>query len=323
MNNIGNDKYNIKINNVFSKKKKKYNFNNSVLKNELPSSHKKLKINLKRNNKKNNSLNIYNLKKEKIMKKNEKNKNIIDEEYIDNKSNNCINRIKLSQNDEDLQDMQYKFAVIKDKRSCLRIYWSYLVESEIILGTFFTENYLDLFIIKLSFLIFTFQISFFLNALFYTDEYISNAYHNEGILDFFTGLPKSIYSFIATLITTNLLKILSNSKNELLQIIRHRKKEALYIKLVNNKLKKLSFKLFAYFIILFLLGFFFLYYVSSFCAVYSHSQKYWFIGCVESFIIDYLVSFILCILISILRYLSIHKQIKCFYVFANLISVII
>ena len=37
---------------------------------------------------------------------------------------------------------------------------------------------------------------------------------NDGILDFFSGLPKAIYSFIATLITTNLLKMLSNSQSE-------------------------------------------------------------------------------------------------------------
>ena len=79
--------------------------------------------------------------------------------------------IKLSRGDEDLQEMNYEHAIIYDKRSCLKIYWSYLVEVQIILGTFCTENYLTLFVIKLSFFVFTFQISFFLNAFFYTDEY--------------------------------------------------------------------------------------------------------------------------------------------------------
>ena len=88
------------------------------------------------------------------------------------------------------------------------MYWGFLVDSQIILGTFCTEDNLDLFVIKLSFLVFTFQISFFLNALFYTDEYISDAYHNEGVLDFLSGLPKSIYSSVATLIITNLLRML-------------------------------------------------------------------------------------------------------------------
>ena len=83
-------------------------------------------------------------------------------------------------------------------------------------------------IIKLSFLLCTFQISFFLNAFFYTDEYISDAYHNDGVLDFASGLPKSIYSFIATLVTTNLLRMLSNSKSELMKLIRERRKNKNY-----------------------------------------------------------------------------------------------
>ena len=180
----------------------------------------------------------------------------------------------LSQTDEDLQDMDYEKAIIYDKRSFMRMYWSFLLESQIILGTFCTENYLYLLVIKLSFLICTFQISFFLNSLFYTDEYISDAYHNEGVLDFFTGLPKSIYSFIATLITTNLLKMLSNSKNELKKLITEKEYNNNYRVLINIKLKKLKIKLIIYFILVFLLGAFFSYYVASFCSVYRNSQKY-------------------------------------------------
>ena len=135
--------------------------------------------------------------------------------YIKYKVNN-INIIKFSRTNSDIQELDYEEAIIYDKRSFLKIYLGFLVDSQIILGTFFTDNNLDLFVIKLSFLVCTFQISFFFNALFYTDEYISDAYHNDGILDFFSGLPKSIYSFIAALITTNLLRMLSSSKNELI-----------------------------------------------------------------------------------------------------------
>ena len=74
---------------------------------------------------------------------------------------NKINIIKLSQTNCDIQDLSYEEAIIYDKRSFLRIYWSFLIDSQIILGTFFTDNNLDLFVIKLSFLVFTFQISFF------------------------------------------------------------------------------------------------------------------------------------------------------------------
>ena len=198
---------------------------------------------------------------------------------------------------------------------------AFLVDSQIILGTFFTDNHLNLFVIKLSFFICTFQISFFLNALFYTDEYISDAYHNDGVLDFFSGLPKAIYSFVATLITTNLLKMLSNSQSELIRAMIEKDNYNIYLKIIDRKLRKLKIKLIIYFIIIFLFGLFCLYYVTSFCAVYKHSQKYWFYGCLESFGIDSLVSLIVCIILCLFRYISIKKRIKCFYTLANIISI--
>ena len=228
--------------------------------------------------------------------------------------------IKLSQTDEDYQDMAYEEAIIHDKRTCLRMYWGFLVDTQIILGTFCTENYLNLMVIKLSFFVCTFQISFFLNALFYTDEYISDAYHNDGVLDFISGLPKAIYSFIATLITTNLLRMLSNSKDELVKLIRDRRKNKNYIYLINIKLRKLRNKLIIYFILVFLLDLFFLYYVSVFCSVYRNSQKYWFIGCLGSFGMDSLVAIIICIFLSIFRLIAIKGHIKCLFQLTNIIS---
>ena len=147
-----------------------------------------------------------------------------------NKSNLNIfkNLRKLYNGDDNLQNMDYEQAIIYDKRALIKMYWAFLVDTQIILETFCTENNLTLFVIKLSYFIFTLQISFFLNAFFYTDEYISNAYHNNGVLDFFTGLPKSIYSFLATMIITNILSILSNSKNELILLIRKKRENKNY-----------------------------------------------------------------------------------------------
>ena len=228
--------------------------------------------------------------------------------------------IKLSKSDYDLQDIDYDEAIIYDKRSYLRMYWGFLLDSQIILGTFFTVNHLDLFVIKLSFLVCTFQISFFLNALFYTDEYISDAYHNDGVLDFVSGLPKSIYSFVATLITTNLLRMLSNSKGELIEVITKRRIYKDYLHLIKIKLDKLRRKLIIYFILVYILELFFLYFVTAFCAVYRNSKKFWFFGCLESFGMDSLVALIICIFLALFRFISIKKHIKCFYVLANIIS---
>ena len=298
-----------------------------------------------------NDINKKNLKKisKEIILETSKNKNKIKNKYLYEKNHNKIIKsqknkylynmetneeknmnknklrknkdlIKLSKGDEDLQEMDYEHAIVYDKRSCLRVYWSYLVETQIILGTFCTENYLTLFVIKLSFFVFTFQISFFLNAFFYTDEYISDAYHNDGVLDFFSGLPKAIYSLLATMVITSLLNILSNSKNELMQVIRKKRDNKNYLHFINIKLNKLRNKLIVYFILVFILGAVFLYYVCSFCSVYRYSQKYWFIGCLQSFGMDSLIAFIICIFLALFRYIAIKKHLKCFYILANIIS---
>ena len=180
--------------------------------------------------------------------------------------------------------------------------------------------YFKFFTFKISFLIFAFQINFFLNSLFYTDEYISNAYHNGGALDFFSGLPKSIYSFLATLICTSLLGMLSNDKNELVDTIRNRTCKIDYIIQVNMRIAKLRKKLIMYYIFLFIFGIIFLYYACSFCAVYKNSQKYWLIGCFESFVIDSLSSIGICIFLALFRYISLKKKIKFLYVLTKLIN---
>ena len=239
---------------------------------------------------------------------------------LSNKNMNNENSIQLLKIVYDFQEMDYEEAIINDKRSYLRMYWCFLIDSQIIFNTFLTDNHLDLFIIKLNFLIYTFQISFFLNALFYTDEYISDAYHNGGILDFTSGLPKSIYSFIATLITTNLLKMLSSSRSELIKLIKEKRNYKNYFYLIHLKLENLKKKLIIYFILLFIFSIFFLYYVTSFCAVYRNSQKYWFYGCLESLVIDSVVSFFICVFLALFRYISIKKKVKCFYILANIIS---
>ena len=282
-------------------------------------------ININNQDKKDKKVKTKNFSKDKNSKANKKIKYLFNMETINEKNKN-INKSKANKNsiifksDDDLQELNYENAIKYDKRTYLRIYWAFLIDKQIILSTFFTKNYFSLFIIKLSFLVCTFQISFFLNAFFYTDEYISNAYHNDGILDFFSGLPKSIYSLLATMAITNLLNILSNSKSELMPVVKRRNNYKNYLYIVNVKLAKIKNKLILYFILIFILGAVFLYYVYSFCSVYRNSQKYWFIGCLESFGMDFLFSIIICIFLAFFRYLAIKKHLKCLYIFTNIIS---
>ena len=125
------------------------------------------------------------------------------------------------------------------------------------------------------------------------------------------------------MITTNLLRKLSNNKDELKQLIRNKSNNINYRSLINNKLKILKHKLIGYFIFVFILGLFFSYYVTSFCAVYRYSQKYLFFGFFESFVLDSLISIVTCMILTLLRYCSIKNKIKCIYKTYNIISLLI
>ena len=164
------------------------------------------------------------------------------------------------------------------------------------------------------------EINFFLNAFFYTDEYISDTYYNNGILNFFSSLPKSIYSFLVTIIISALLKMLSNSKTQLIEIIEGKDKNPNYLKDVEDELKRLNKKLYIYFFIVFLLGIIFTYYSSAFCAVYKNSQTFWLIGCFESLAMDLFMPFIICFILSGIRYLSIKKKLKFLYKINSIIE---
>ena len=232
-------------------------------------------------------------------------------------------KVNYSYTNEDFNNMKFEEAINLDTRSFYRIFVSYLLEEHIIFNTFCTDVYLELRAIKLSFLVFGYEINFFLNAFFYTDEYISDTYHNDGVLDFFSSLPKSIYSFIVTLVISNLLKMLSSSKKQLLNIIKEKDDKKEFLIALGIELSKFKRKIIWYFIIVFILGIFFCYYVSAFCAVYQHSQSFWLIGCLESCALDFVTPFFICLILSTLRYLGLKRRNKCAYNTAKYLGILI
>ena len=113
--------------------------------------------------------------------------------------------------------------------------------------------------------------------------------------------------------TTNLLRKLSNNKDELRRLIKEKRNDKNYKDFINIKLKKLKYKLIVFFMIVFILGILFSYYVTAFCSVYRYSQKYLIYGFFESLALDLFISIIISIFLSLLRYVSIKKRVKCLY----------
>ena len=237
-----------------------------------------------------------------------------------NNNESNLKQNKKSYSSEELFDLSYEESLIYDKRSYALIYWNYLELQHIIINTFILESFLELRIIKIYFLIFSFGLEFTLNALFYTDEYISDMYYKNGVLDFISNLPKSIYSFLVTILINFFLVKLSNSKNELKKILSHHNTKEDFNLLFDKEFKCLKKKLIIFFLLTFILMIFFWYYSCAFCAVYFNSQKYWALGGLQSFILNLITPFIFCIFISLLRYFSLRKKIKILYLIEQIIN---
>ena len=210
----------------------------------------------------------------------------------------------------DFNDMKYDEAINKDLRSIIKIYWDYLQINQIIISTFIVESFLELRIIKIVLILFSIGLEFTLNAFFYTDDYISKAYSRNGVVDFISDLPKSVYSLIVSFFLSFCLGILSNSKSNLEKVLQKENNTEKYKELCKKILKNLKIKLFFFFTIVFLFELLFWYYCSAFCAVYQNSQKLWMLGTIESFIITLILPFGLCFIIAIFRYLSLKFKLK-------------
>ena len=198
-----------------------------------------------------------------------------------------------------------------DHRSSSSFYWDYLSDKQNIINIIIDNSILDMTHLKLDRYIIAISLDFFFNALFFTDNYISQKYKNNGTLSFFVGLPKTIFSNIIVFFICFILDYLSNNKIE--QIIKNEKYSDEF-KLIAHKIMKLyKIKLIIFFSLSSLIMLMSLYFVSAFCAVYQNIQRDWIISGLESCVISLLFPFLTGIIITILWRMSLTYQNKNLY----------
>ena len=167
----------------------------------------------------------------------------------------------------------------------------------------FTHKSLTLCLYALDFLF-----SFFLNALLYTDDVVSEKYHNNGQLDFFTTMFLSLTSNIISCIIMHFIKKLVSYSEYLSIMVRDVNKKYEFILTFKKLYLVLKIKIFFFFTISFILSLFFTLYLLIFCEIYNKSQisllVNYIMGIVESMAYSVGVSLIICIL----RYLGLKLR---------------
>ena len=244
------------------------------------------------------------------------NMDLLTNKIEDNNETNINDKEKLKSNKilylsyDEIFELNYEESLEYENRTFFQIYWWYLSIQHIIINTFISKNFLEIRYVNIFFFIESIALEMMLNALFYDDVYINKIYKHEGMLNFVTSLPKSIYSFFVTILINFFLIKLSNSKAKILHLIKNVKNKKEYKILYKKILKDLKIKITIFFILSFFLLIFYYYYCGCFCAVYHNNQLFWLYGTLISLSLNLILPFFACLISSILRYIAIYYKCK-------------
>ena len=261
-----------------------------------------------KNNSKVNSFNIYNLSNDKT-----------------NKNNYLIKNGKvLSLNDQELNRLDYKKAVIYDKRTYFQYYWSLLKKKQMILFAFMPANDYNSQIFKISLLILSFSLSLNINGFFFSDKTMHKIYEDEGVVNYLYQIVEIICTTIISSMINIILRKLSLIEDPILKI-KCEKKSNKAIEMLRKAKKCIKIQFAIFFALSFLLIFFFWYFISCFCGVYINTEKILINDTLISFGLSLIYPFGLNLLPGIFRIPALRSKKKdkeCMYKISRYISLI-
>jgi len=254
-------------------------------------------------------------------KKNKSKFNLIDNEIKIYKKKYDKPIIKIL-NDEEMNYLEYKEAILIDKRTYCQYYFSLLKKKHLILFTFIPQIDYNLIYIKLCLFILSISLYFAISALFYTDKTMHKVYQSKGKFDFIFQLPKIIYSSFITFIVNTIIKTFALSEKNIIYLKQIKDKKKLNI-IAKEVLKCLEIKFNIFFIVGFIFLCIFWYYISVFCSVYVNTQTILIKNTILSFGVSLLYPFILNLLPGIFRFPSLKsRKSPSLYNFSKIISLV-
>ena len=172
---------------------------------------------------------------------------------------------------QELNTMGYKQALIYDKRTFFQYYISLLKKKQLILFTIISDRDYNLITIKVVLFFISFSLYFTLNGFFFNDNTMHKIYTNNGTYDILTQLPIIFYSTLITAVINMILRTLSLSEKNMLEI-----KQEKNLNQAKNRAKDIwnciKLKIYIFYILSILLMLFFWYFISCFCSVYKNTQ---------------------------------------------------
>ena len=189
-------------------------------------------------------------------------------------------------------------AIYIDKRNIFQMFMSLIIQKLEFINLFFRNDKIKIMIVNEYIL--SLLINFFFNTLLYTDEVVSNKYHNNGELDMIVTLTLSLLSNVITSIIVYYSKY-SKGIEERFDLILELKIRKYYLKNIELIFKYLKIKLFCFLFTELLILFCCFYYVVIFCIVYSYSKKSLLINYLMSLLESFITSIAITIIILVTR----------------------
>ena len=162
--------------------------------------------------------------------------------------------------------------------------------------------------ITISLYLFAFLLDVTLNCFLYTDDVVSEKYHNEGSLEMITSLSLSFASNIFSSIITYYLGRLGEY-SDILDIMVNDiyLKKYYYINMIKFR-KYLKIRLYFFYFFQFFGCIIMTYYITIFFVIYNNSQISIMLNYIYGVLESLAISFGISLLITILRYLSIKNK---------------
>ena len=198
----------------------------------------------------------------------------------------------------------YQVTIINNSTNILFFFYFLLISKLEIVQLLLFPKPFDILTISLSIFLLSLLIDFTMNALLFSDDVISQKYHNKGDISFTTTMSLTIISNILSYILITIMNKLTNISPVLELLVNNINQKKHYYTKSRKIVKIIRIKITIYYCMLLVIIIGSVYYNSIFCAVYSSSQWNWFKNSLISIGISLLTSLSLCVVITILRYIG-------------------
>jgi len=216
---------------------------------------------------------------------------------------------------KDLNEIPYTQALRIDKRSIFEIFLYTLANKIEIINIFYYKNPYVHISLSISIYLISFLLDVTFNCFLYTDDVVSEKYHNNGSLEFFTCISLSLASNIISSIITYFIKKLVEYSDLLDIIIRDITLKKYYFINIIKFRKYFKIRLYSFYFIEIIMCLSMTYYITIFCIIYSKTKISIIINYIYGILESMAFSFGLAVIITIMRYLSLKY--KCISIYRS------